>query len=130
MRDLTMKKKMRSKMKARRTIEAPIPEEQEDNVVMDSSRTWARRPKKAARAAKPRPTMCSTRIYVIHLTTTEGILIFNGRLTPKSACGSEGEGARRQASVSKKQGRYGHNRPHIVDADVYACHMLKLTGSP
>jgi hypothetical protein len=71
--DLATKKMARSKMKAVRATVAANPDMQLLKQVIAISRTWASRPKMAATPARPKATICRTRAYVSHFTTTVGI---------------------------------------------------------
>jgi len=55
-----MKKRVISKMKAMNATAAANPETQELQHVIDISRTWAKRPKRAEPAERMRATMCKT----------------------------------------------------------------------
>ena len=71
---LATKKRTKSNIKAMKVMEAPRPEKQMLQHVIDISRTWARRPKRADIAAATRATTWIKRAYVSHFTATSGIL--------------------------------------------------------
>lgn len=79
-RDLVIKNKTRSKMKARRAMAAENPETQVLQHAIDISLTCASSPNTAEMAARMRAIACRKRAYVIHLTTTLGICM--GSLFP------------------------------------------------
>ena len=87
MRDFTVKKKARSKMKATKAMAAAIPEKQVEQYAIDISLTCARRPNTAETAAAINAMTCKKRAYVSHLTTTWGIWA-NLMLFPSKALGS------------------------------------------
>jgi len=86
-RDLTVKKKARSKMKATKATEAAIPEIHVEQYAMDISLTCARRPNTVDTAAAIKAMTCRKRAYVSHFTTTWGICA-NLMLSPSNAFGS------------------------------------------
>jgi hypothetical protein len=87
-RALIMKKNTTSKINARSTTVAAKPAMQEEQQVIAISRTCASSPNTEDIAAKPRPTICRTSTYVIHLTTTCGISMFAGKFRLRRAFGS------------------------------------------